>query len=97
MPSSTNSGDPTSEIQIERPSNLLYKKTLIDHEGNKYDVFHQEEYNLLKQIQHHKAIRLYKNKDGQLEEHITQIALRYTYPQEMERLLRMAGLFSCWH
>lgn len=88
--------------ELLSPSTLSYKKTLRDNEGREYDIFHQEEYNTLTQVQHHKVVRRYKDTDGQVEEHISHIDLRYTYPQEMVRLLRLTGLeainvFSGWN
>lgn len=75
--------------ELLQPSTEEYWKTYNDTTCNKeVDVYTISNYDALSQIQHYTTIRKFKDVDGRVvDEKRTNISLRYTYPQEMERLL----------
>lgn len=84
--------------ELLQPSTEEYWKTHHDPTCSKeVDVYTISNYDALSQIQHYTTIRKFKNVDGHVaEEKRTNISLRYTYPQEMERLLSENG-FNTLH
>ena len=90
---------PNAEELLQPPVEE-YWKTYVDRSQMKeIDVYTISEYDALQQIQHYTTIRRTKNSD---EESRTHISLRYTYPQEMERLLEsnlfeVVGAYGDWN
>lgn len=80
-------------VELLAPDKEEYEKTYIDTSTQmKVDVFHHSEYDSLTQIQHNVTTRKFYNEDGDIvEERKTNIALRYVFPKEMERLLHHHG------
>lgn len=79
--------------ELLQPSTEEYWKTYNDPTCKKeVDVFTISDYDALSQIQHYTTVRKFKDVDGRVvEEKRTNISLRYTYPQEMGRLLSENG------
>lgn len=82
-----------NEEELLQPSNEEYWRSYIDKETqNKVDVYTSSSYHSISQIQHYLTIRKSKNLAGDvIAEKRTNIHLRYTFPQEMNRLLTMNG------
>ncbi|MFA9558273.1 class I SAM-dependent methyltransferase [Evansella sp. AB-rgal1] len=82
-----------SPEELLQPSTEEYWKTYVDPEThNTVVVSTISSYDSLRQIQHYTTIRKYKNNQGVLvDEKITNISLRYVFPQEMERMLFSNG------
>ncbi|WP_289356919.1 hypothetical protein [Paenibacillus sp. S-12] len=55
------------------------------------DVYTIAVYDPLAQIQHYTTIRRFREQDRLVRERTTTIDLRYTYPQELSRLLELNG------
>lgn len=82
---------PSAE-ELLQPTTEEYWKSYMDGEYE-VDVYTISRYDSLKQIQHYTTIRKYKNQSGNIiEKKLTNISLRYTYPLEMERLLKEHNL-----
>ncbi|MBD1370751.1 class I SAM-dependent methyltransferase [Hazenella sp. IB182357] len=74
-----------------------YERTYHDYEGHSYDVYSKSTYDSITQVQHNTIKR--KQQSG--KEEITHIDLRYTYPQELRRLLqiqnfRLLHIYADW-
>ncbi|WBL17095.1 class I SAM-dependent methyltransferase [Sutcliffiella sp. NC1] len=81
---------PSAE-ELLQPTSEEYWRSYTDNEAL-VDVYTISHYDSLQQIQHYTTIRKYKNKEGQIiDEKRTNISLRYVYPKEMERTLRLHG------
>ncbi len=82
-----------SADELLQPSTEEYWRTYTDQDtGDIVDVYTISNYDSLNQIQHYTTIRKYKNIDGEfVKEKRTNISLRYVYPKEMERMLKMHG------
>lgn len=82
-----------SQEELLQPCTEEYWRTYVDRETSfTVDVYTVSEYDALKQIQHYTTIRKYKNNVGAIiKEKRSHIRLRYTFPQEMERLLTAYG------
>lgn len=82
-----------SQEELLQPCTEEYWRTYVDWETSfTVDVYTVSEYDALKQIQHYTTIRKYKNNVGAIiKEKRSNIRLRYTFPQEMERLLTAYG------
>lgn len=79
--------------ELLQPSTEEYWKTYTDTvENKKVDVFTMSNYDPIEQVQHYTTIRKYLDEGNVVDERITSISLRYTYPKEMERLLVQNGL-----
>lgn len=83
---------PSTE-ELLQPSTEEYWRSYTDRDTSQIvDLFTISTYDALQQIQHYTTIRKYKNSGGELvDENRTNISLRYTFPKEMERLLRFHG------
>ncbi|MFS0780688.1 class I SAM-dependent methyltransferase [Bacillus sp. 1P06AnD] len=80
-----------SREELMQPPTEEYWKSYTDA-GMTVDVYTVSEYDDLEQIQHYITIRKYCDAAGMiLRESRTSIKLRYTYPKEMERLLKNHG------
>ncbi|QDQ02453.1 class I SAM-dependent methyltransferase [Lysinibacillus fusiformis] len=79
--------------ELLQPPTEEYWRTYNDSETlNTVDVYTISNYDSLNQIQHYTTIRKYKNMDGEIiDEHKTNISLRYVFPKEMERILSANG------
>ncbi|WP_196121304.1 class I SAM-dependent methyltransferase [Anaerobacillus alkaliphilus] len=82
-----------SADELLQPSTEEYWRTYTDQDtGDIVDVYTISNYDSLNQIQHYTTIRKYKNTDRQIvNEKRTNISLRYVYPKEIERMLKMHG------
>lgn len=81
-----------SANELLQPATEEYWKTYMDGE-NEIDLYTISSYDALKQIQHYTTIRKYKDHSAKIiDEKITNISLRYTYPLEMERVLKEHNL-----
>lgn len=82
--------------ELLQPSEEEYWRSYEDN-GLQVNLFTISNYDSIKQIQHYVTIRRYQNAKGEIvAETKTNIQLRYTYPQEMERLLEKHG-FTVLH
>ncbi|OXT17138.1 SAM-dependent methyltransferase [Bacillus sp. OG2] len=77
---------PSAE-ELLQPEGEEYWKTITGKSGEQIKVSTISKYDKLTQIQHYQTIRR-----SDLEETVKNIFLRYTYPQEMERLLESCRL-----
>ncbi|MEJ8307185.1 class I SAM-dependent methyltransferase [Saccharibacillus sacchari] len=83
--------------ELMQPETEEYWRTAVEADGTESRLYTIARYDALTQVQHYTTIRR-KNKGS---EERTRIDLRYTYPQELQRLLDQAGfeiegLFSDW-
>ncbi len=85
-----------SKEELIQPSTEEYWTTIRDEMGRKCDLYTEMTYDSIQQIQHYITTRRFYEDDGQVEELKTTIDLRYTYPQELERLL-VANGFELLH
>ncbi|MHA7579473.1 class I SAM-dependent methyltransferase [Paenibacillus vandeheii] len=94
---------PSTEELLQPPIEEYWRSYVDSETYNAVDVYTLSRYDSVQQIQHYTTTR--KTKDGNgniISEKGTNIRLRYTYPQEMERLLRTNGfkilhLYKDWH
>ncbi|QFT90736.1 Glycine/sarcosine N-methyltransferase [Bacillus sp. THAF10] len=93
-----------SKEELMQPTTKEFWKSYIDSgTQQKVDLFTISDYDALTQIQHYITIRNFHNQVGELtHEQRTTISLRYTYPQEMKRLLdqhgfEMVALYQDWN
>ncbi|GGO06238.1 class I SAM-dependent methyltransferase [Saccharibacillus kuerlensis] len=87
---------PGSE-ELMQPETEEFWRTVTRSDGSKTDLYTIARYDALNQIQHYTTIR--RSEDG-FEER-TQVRLRYTYPQELRRLLdqtgfSLEGMYADW-
>ncbi|MDN4601955.1 methyltransferase domain-containing protein [Paenibacillus sp. F6_3S_P_1C] len=83
---------PSTEELLQPPIEEYWRSYVDSETYNAVDVYTLNRYDSVQQIQHYITTR--KTKDGNgniISEKGTNIRLRYTYPQEMERLLRTNG------
>lgn len=83
--------------ELMQPETEEYWRTTVEADGSETKLYTIARYDALTQVQHYATIR--RKSDGSEER--TRIDLRYTYPQELRRLLDQAGfeiegLFSDW-
>lgn len=80
---------------IEKKLAIRYNLYIIfkwkNEKGRKCNLYTEMKYDSIQQIQHYITIRRFYERDLQVEELKTTIDLRYTYPQELERLLVVNG------
>lgn len=74
--------------EIETDSELTLEKTLVDEQGRTCEVYYASTYNPLTQIQHYQGYRCFYESEEWVEERHSSISLRYTHPQELQRLLQ---------
>ncbi|MEW8955224.1 class I SAM-dependent methyltransferase [Clostridium sp.] len=91
---------PSVEELLQPPVEEYYK-TFLDSHGRQCDVSYFSTYNSLTQIQHYITTREFENPDSTTEKLTSNIYLRYTFPQEMKRLLTLCGfqiieIYSDW-
>lgn len=93
-----------SAAELLQPEMEEYWHTYTDSAaGHQVEVSTISHYDTLSQIQHYRTIRRYKDNTGEIVNELsTQIYLRYTYPQELERLLSQHGFqvlhrYEDWH
>lgn len=77
-----------SKEELMQPETEEYWRSYEDKDGRHIELSTIAVYDQVKQLQHYTTIRKFKN--GVVES-TTEITLRYTYPQELERLLRFSG------
>lgn len=82
--------------KLIQPSAEEYWTTISDEKGRKCDLYTEMIYDSIQQIQHYITTRRFYEDDVLVEELKTTIDLRYTYPQELERLL-VANGFELLH
>ncbi|WP_338020593.1 hypothetical protein [Alkalihalobacterium alkalinitrilicum] len=75
-----------SREELMQPEKEEYWRSYYIPSGEKVNVYTVSHYDDVKQIQTYKTIRRSAEKEG-----LTQIQLRYVFPQEMERLLQHRG------
>ncbi|WP_458122131.1 class I SAM-dependent methyltransferase [Paenibacillus sp. Z6-24] len=82
-----------STAELLQPEREEYWRTYTDSAaGHQVEVSTISHYDTLTQIQHYRTIRRYKDNTREIVNELsTQIYLRYTYPQELERLLNQHG------
>ena len=85
-----------SKEELIQPSTEEYWTTISDEKGRKCDLYTEMTYDSIQQIQHYITTRKFYDEDALVEELKTTIDLRYTYPQELERLL-VANGFELLH
>ena len=85
-----------SKEELIQPSAEEYWTTISDEKGRKCDLYTEMIYDSIQQIQHYITTRRFYEDDVLVEELKTTIDLRYTYPQELERLL-VANGFELLH
>ena len=85
-----------SKEELIQPSTEEYWTTISDEKGRKCDLYTEMTYDSIQQIQHYITTRRFYEGDTLVEEIKTTIDLRYTYPQELERLL-VANGFELLH
>ncbi|OWA37807.1 hypothetical protein B9G55_07135 [Saccharibacillus sp. O16] len=83
--------------ELMQPETEEYWRTAQEEDGSQTKVYTIARYDALTQIQHYTTIR--RREDGTEEQ--SRIALRYTYPQELQRLLEQCGfeiegLYTDW-
>ncbi|MEW4370092.1 class I SAM-dependent methyltransferase [Paenibacillus kandeliae] len=83
-----------SNDELMQPEGEDYWKTVTDaHTGLPVDLYTLSSYDALQQMQHYITIRKFRDIHGTIQrEERSNIYLRYTYPQELERLLASHGL-----
>ncbi|CAG9621115.1 2-methoxy-6-polyprenyl-1,4-benzoquinol methylase, mitochondrial [Sutcliffiella rhizosphaerae] len=93
-----------SKEELIQPSTEEFWRSYIDEDTNqKVDLYTISSYDAITQVQHYITTRKYQNEIGEIiQEHKTTISLRYTYPQEMERMLSNHGfeivnLYQDWN
>ncbi|MGE7780391.1 class I SAM-dependent DNA methyltransferase [Peribacillus sp. NPDC097264] len=84
---------PSTE-ELLQPDTEEYWRTIEDKDTQKrIDVYTKSTYDSLSQVQHYTTIRKYVDQSGEIvDEHRTNIRLRYVFPKEMERILAVNGL-----
>ncbi|MES5926707.1 class I SAM-dependent methyltransferase [Bacillus cereus group sp. MG9] len=80
-----------SKEELIQPSTEEYWTTITDEKGRRCDLYTEMSYDSIQQIQHYITTRRFYEADTLVEELKTTIDLRYTYPQELERLLVANG------
>ncbi len=90
-----------SKEELLQPETEEFWRTYRNGAGEVVDVYTIARYDQIAQSQHYTTIRRTKDFDGMITEKQTQINLRYTYPQEMKRLLVNNGfeilrVYSDW-
>lgn len=76
-----------SKEELMQPSTEEYWTTITDEKGRRCDLYTELNYDSIQQIQHYITTRRFYEDNTLVEELKTTIDLRYTYPQELERLL----------
>lgn len=90
-----------SKEELIQPETEEYWRTYRNEVGEHVDVYTIARYDQVEQIQHYATVRKTRKHEGRIAELRTHINLRYTYPQEMKRLLANNGfeivhLYSDW-
>lgn len=80
-----------SKEELMQPETEEYWRTYRNEAGEQVDVYTIASYDQVEQIQHYTTIRKTKKHEGWTVENRTYIDLRYTYPQELKRLLANNG------
>ncbi|MDZ5473731.1 methyltransferase domain-containing protein [Bacillus sp. 31A1R] len=80
-----------SKDELMQPETEEYWRSYTDHLNRHVEVSTIAKYNSILQIQDYITIRRFKEASGQIAETRSSISLRYTYPQEMDRLLDKHG------
>ncbi|MFE6075853.1 class I SAM-dependent methyltransferase [Paenibacillus sp. NPDC057886] len=94
---------PSTEELLQPPTEEYWRSYVDSETHNAVDVYTISRYDSLQQIQHYTTIRKMKDENGNIiSEASTNIRLRYTYPQEMKRILGANGfeilhLYKDWH
>ncbi|NEZ40223.1 class I SAM-dependent DNA methyltransferase [Paenibacillus alvei] len=81
---------PTTD-ELLQPQEEEYWRTIQLDSQLHCDVYTIAAYDPLAQIQHYTTIRRFREQDRLVRERTTTIDLRYTYPQELSRLLELNG------
>lgn len=89
-----------SKEELLQPVTEEFWRSYRDATGNLVDAYTIARYNQIEQIQHYTTIRK-THTENRVVEKRTNINLRYTYPQEMKRLLALHGfdiqqIYSDW-
>lgn len=96
-----NSRFPSKE-ELMQPETEEYWRSFIDHIGRSVDVSTIATYDPLSQIQNYITIRRFQEENGKTSEARSTISLRYTYPEEMKRLIQghgfeITGIYQDWN
>ncbi|SEL40842.1 class I SAM-dependent methyltransferase [Paenibacillus sp. OK003] len=83
---------PSTEELLQPPTEEYWRSYVDSETHNTVDVYTISRYNSVQQIQHYTTTRKMKDGNGNIiSETSTNIRLRYTYPQEMKRILGANG------
>lgn len=78
--------------ELLMPPEEEFWRSYKDDQGKRVDMYTISRYDAISQIQHCTTIRRTNNEQNYVEkEHTTDISLRFTFPQEMERLFAETG------
>lgn len=78
--------------ELLAPSDEEYWRSYKDEQGNTVDMYTVSSYDAIAQVQLCTTIRRTKDEEGRIvKDHKSDISLRFTFPQEMERLLAETG------
>ncbi|MBJ8053485.1 class I SAM-dependent methyltransferase [Bacillus cereus] len=80
-----------SKEELMQPSTEEYWATITDEKGRRCDLYTEMNYDSIQQIQHYITTRRFYEDNALVEELKTTIDLRYTHPQELEKLLVVNG------
>jgi ubiquinone/menaquinone biosynthesis C-methylase UbiE len=81
---------PSKEELLQEPKEEYWRSVNVS-ETVKCDIYTKATYNPISQIQSYDTIRRFYEGEKLIEERTTPIDLRYTYPQELERVLALNG------
>lgn len=87
-----------SATELLQPAEEQVERSMIDHLNRTVETSYKMVYDPVKQIQHYTTIRRFYRDRELLEEKVTTIDLRYTYPQEIGKTLSLHGfeLLHCF-
>lgn len=83
---------PSREELLQPEHQEEYSHTYTDHQERKVEVYYTNSYEPISQIQTYLTRRVFYSEEKVVEQKVTTIRLRYTYPQELIRLLESCGL-----
>ncbi|CEH28740.1 methyltransferase [Aneurinibacillus migulanus] len=77
--------------ELLQPSEEVFWKSITDSQNRRCDIYTKMLFDMIKQVQSYVTIRRFYENEKMIEEKETKIDLRYTFPQELERVLLMNG------
>jgi ubiquinone/menaquinone biosynthesis C-methylase UbiE len=81
---------PSTEELLQEPKEEYWRSVNVS-DAVRCDLYTKAIYNPISQIQSYDTIRRFYEEESLVEERTTKIDLRYTYPQELERMLERNG------